>query len=214
MAGDSKPGSAPDRDSGARQLRRLERLMDVVFALAIWSVFTILPEPDPDNPQWDTVLEMVVDEWARFVTPLIGILILVVYWLQNNALFNKLRSSDSVHTGLAVFQLFFVLFLLYAIGVGIRAGSAADTRVLESIATFLVGLFAWLAWRHASAGRRLVAEDLSAEDIQATSQRNLAEPLTALLTIPFAFIGPVAWELSWFLYPLLRRIFKGRVPQR
>jgi hypothetical protein len=82
-------GGGQAQARAARQLRRLERFMDVVFALAIWHVFSILPMPDPDHPQWDTVLEMLIAEWARFVTSLIGILILVVYWLQNNALFNK-----------------------------------------------------------------------------------------------------------------------------
>jgi uncharacterized membrane protein len=193
---------------GVRELRRLERLMDVVFALAIWRIFTILPRPDPDQPEWDTVLEMLTSEWGRFVTPIISILILVVFWLQNNDLFSRLRATDSLHAGLAVFQLFFVLFLLYAIGVGIVGGSAPDTRVLESVAAALVGVFAYLAWRYAATKRRLVAEGITDAEIHATSQRNLAEPLTALLTIPFAFVGPVAWELSWFLYPLLRRWFR------
>jgi len=58
-----------DQRQGARQLRRLERLMDVVFALAIWRIFTILPRPDPDQPEWDTVLEMFTTQWALFVTP-------------------------------------------------------------------------------------------------------------------------------------------------
>jgi len=182
--------------------------MDVVFALAIWRIFTILPRPDPDQPEWDTVLEMFTTQWALFVTPIIGILILVVFWLQNNALLSRLRATDSLHAGLVVFQLFFVLFLLYAIRVGMVGGSAPDTRVLESVAAALVGLFAYLAWRYAATRHRLVAEDISDAEIHATSHSNLAEPLTALLTIPFAFVGPMAWELSWFLYPLIQRLFR------
>jgi uncharacterized membrane protein len=203
---------AASDELGARQLRRLERLMDVVFGLAIWRVFTTLPRPDADNLQWESVLQMLAEEWPQFLTALIGVLILVVFWVQNNALFSLLRKTDSVHSGLAVFQLFFVLLLLYAIKLSIVGGSAPDTRVFESVAATLVGLFAYLAWRYAARRRRLIESELSDDAIRETSRRNLAEPLTALMTIPFAFVGPLVWELSWFLYPIIQRLVRRRMP--
>jgi hypothetical protein len=30
--------------------------------------------------------------------------------------------------------------------------------------------------------------------------RSLAEPLTALITLPLAFVGSTFWELGWLLY--------------
>ena len=33
--------------------------------------------------------------------------------------------------------------------------------------------------------------------------KTLPEPITALCTIPFAFIGTTAWNLSWLLTPLI-----------
>lgn len=196
--------------AGSRQLRRLERMMDVVFALAIWQMVMILPRPNPEQPEWETVWEMLTDRRMDFAGPLVGILILVVYWVQNNAHFSRLRATDPVHTALAIFQLFFVMFLLYAVALSMGVGSAYDTRALESVAALLLGLFAYLSWGYAAAGRRLVLQELSDEEIRATSKQNLAEPLTALLTVPFAFVGPIAWELSWFLYPLLRRLTRRR----
>ena len=67
----------------------------------------------------------------------------------------------------------------------------------------------WYAWRKAG----LVAPEVSMGEAVAISKRNLAEPVTAVLTIPFAFVGPIAWELSWFLYPGLRYLL-GRRQQR
>lgn len=200
-----------DQLTGSRQLRRLERMMDLVFALAIWQMVVILPRPNPEDPEWETVWQMLTEQRMDFTGSLVGILILVVYWVQNNAHFSRLRATDPVHTALAIFQLFFVMFLLYAVALSMGVGSAYDTRALESVAAFLLGLFAYLGWRYAAAGRRLVSEELSDEEIRAISKWNLAEPLTALLTIPFAFVGPIAWELSWFLYPLLRWLSRRRV---
>ncbi|KPJ81342.1 MAG: hypothetical protein AMJ58_05490 [Gammaproteobacteria bacterium SG8_30] len=197
-----------------RQLRRLERLMDIVFGLVIWRIFTILPRPSMDNPEWDSVAEMLVSEWASFVVPVLAILIVTVYWLQNNAMFGKLKATDSVHTGISIFQIFFVLFYLYALGLGIEVGSAADTRVLESSAATLVGITAFLGWWYASTRAELLSDEVTPEEAAKFGESNLAEPLTALLTIPAAFLGPGAWELSWFLYPLLKKFFDRRKARR
>jgi len=53
----------------------------------------------------------------------------------------------------------------------------------------------------------LLAQDVSDDEARVVAKRNLAEPLTAFLTIPFIFINPAAWDLSWFLYPFLQRFF-------
>ena len=53
----------------------------------------------------------------------------------------------------------------------------------------------------------LLDPELSAEDAVHIRQKNMAEPITAAITIPFAFVGPIAWELSWFLYPFIKYLF-------
>jgi uncharacterized membrane protein len=196
------------RESASKiQLLRLERLMDIIFALVIWRIFTILPRPDLDNPEWDSVGEMLISEWSGFVVPLLAIVIVIVYWLQSNSLLSNLKGTNGIHTGISIFQMFFVLFYLYALGLGIGVGSAADTRVLESVAAVLIGVTAYLGWWYAMRQDSLVADHVSEEEARATNTANLAEPLTALLTIPAAFIGPWAWELSWFAYPVLKKFF-------
>ena len=187
-----------------QQLVRLERITDLVFALVIWRIFMILPRPNLDNPEWETIWEMLSSEWSNFVVPVLAILIVIVYWLQSNSLLGKLKSTNAIHTGISIFQLFFLLFYLYALGVGIGAGSAADTRILESSAALLVGATAYLGWWYACQKGDLLADDVSKEDAKQATSANLAEPMTAMLTIPAAFIGPWAWELSWFIYPFLK----------
>ena len=190
-----------------KQLFRLERLTDVVYALVIWRLFVILPRPDFDNPEWDTVGEMLMNEWPDFFVPVLSILIVIVYWLQSNSLLNRLKSTNAIHTGISIFQVFFVLFYLYALGLGIGVGSAADTRVLESTAAMLIGIVAYLGWWYASGRGELLSEEVSDEEAKSVARSNFADPMTALLTIPAAFIGPWAWELSWFLYPFLKWLF-------
>ncbi len=197
-------------DVSKQQLLRLERLTDLVYALVIWRIFMILPRPNFDNPEWDTVLEMLISNWPDFVVPLLSILIVIVFWLQSNSLLSRLKGTNPIHTGISIFQVFFVLFYLYALGLGIGVGSAADTRVLESSAAVLIGATAYLGWWYAGGKAALLSENVSDEEARDVAQANFAEPITALLTIPAAFIGPWAWELSWFLYPFLKWWFSRR----
>lgn len=194
-------------NSQSTQLVRLEQLTDVIFALVIWRIFTILPRPDLDNPEWDSVASMLLSEWVDFVVPMLAVLIVIVYWLQSNALLSRLKSTNAIHAGISVFQLFFVLFYIYALGLGIGVGSDADTRVLESSAAVLIGITAYLGFWYAAGKGELLADDVSDQEAKDVTSANLAEPLTAALTIPAAFIGPWAWELSWFLYPFLKWLF-------
>ncbi|WP_455200819.1 TMEM175 family protein [Kaarinaea lacus] len=189
------------------ELSRLKMLMDVVYGIVIWRLFMLLPRPLEENVgQWETVTDMMLSEWGSFVLPLLALLIVTVYWVQNNELFGCLESTDPIHTGISIFQIFFLLLFLYAIGVGLAFEAAADSRTFESVTVFLVGAFSYWGW-HYAATHDLLSKELPQDKANQIRQRNFAEPVTALTTIPFAFIGPLAWELSWFLYPLVRKYF-------
>ena len=189
------------------QLSRLERMMDVVFALVIWRLFTFLPTQQVDGNKWASVSEMLQAEWKVFVFVLLAVVIVIIYWLQNNSLLGNLKKTDGIHTAISIFQLFFVLLFIYSIGAGVRIGSGTDSSVFESVMAMMVGLMSLLAWHYAMHKGNLLDPELSAEDAAHIRQKNMAEPITAAITIPFAFVGPLAWELSWFLYPFIKYLF-------
>jgi len=199
-----------EKNVSRRQLVRLERLMDVVFALVIWRIFMLLPRPNYDDPEWDTVAEMLTKEWHGFAVPILSVAIVIVFWLQNNRLLGLLKTTDAIHTGISIVQLFCVLLFLYALRIGVSVETAADTRLLESSAAVLVGATAYAAWIYAWKRGALLADDVDEEKAKRVASTNLAEPLTALLTIPAAFAGLWAWEISWLLYPFLRWLLKRR----
>jgi len=189
------------------QLTRLERVMDVVFALVIWRLFTFLPTQKVDEGKWSSVSEMLLAEWGTFVFVLLAVVIVCVYWMQNNSLLGNLKKTDGIHTFISIFQLFFVLLFLYSIGAGIRISGGADSRLFESAMVFMVGLMSLIAWHYAMYKGDLLDTELSLEEAIQIRRKNLAEPITAAITIPFAFMGPWAWELSWFLYPFIKYIY-------
>lgn len=189
------------------QLTRLERLMDVVFAIVIWRLFMLLPRPEENAAKWDSVLAMLQDEWFSFLFVLLATVIVIIYWLQNNSLLGNLKKTNGVHTTISIFQLVFVLLFLYAITSGVILGSGADSRLFESITAMMIGVMGWLGWYYALHKADLLDPELSKQEAEHILQKNLAEPITAAITLPFALVGPVAWELSWFLYPFIKYLF-------
>ena len=196
------------------QLSRLERIMDVIFALVIWRLFTFLPKQDVDEGKWSSVTEMLAAEWQTFLFVLLAIVIVIIYWLQNNSLLGNLKKTDGIHTAISIFQVFFVLLFLYSIGSGVTIGSGMDSRAFESFTAMMVGVMSLLGWHYAMHKGDLLDPDLDAEEAIHIRQRNMAEPITAAITIPFAFVGPLAWELSWFLYPFIKYIYSRTIKQR
>jgi hypothetical protein len=73
-----------------------------------------------------------------------------------------------------------------------------------------VGIASAWGWSYAIKDRRLVSPDLTDKEAGDLQIRILAEPITALITIPCAFIGPWIWEVSWLLYPLIAFILRRR----
>jgi uncharacterized membrane protein len=192
----------------ARQLRRLETLMDVVFALVIWRLFQLIPRPADDDTR--SVWEVLSSEPSAALTIVIGVAIVIIYWNQNNLLFGYLERTDGRHTTLAIIQLFCLLLFLYAIAIGTNFEAGTDTRLFESVTALMVGVPAYFGWRHAKRDRRLISPELSDEEADEISVQILTEPITAAITIPFAIFTPLLWEASWFSYPIVSRLLEKR----
>jgi len=89
----------------------------------------------------------------------------------------------------------------------VRIGDGMDSRAFESAMAMRVGLMSLLSWHYAMLEGKLLDPELSAEDAVYIHQKNMAEPITATITIPFAFMSPMAWELPWFLYPFIKYMY-------
>lgn len=204
--------------AGQRSLVRLERIIDVVYALIIWRLFTFLPRVEFDQPPPPDLLAWLAAEWEPFVIVPLALVIVMVYWFQTNDMLGRLRGTNWLHGSLTVAQLFSVLVFLYAIRMGLTFENNPWERTIESVAAALVGITSLVSWRYAISERKLLAPEVSDDDVDRLSKRYLSEPLTAVITIPFAFMGPWLWELSWFLYPVIRyalnRKSRPRAPRR
>jgi len=192
-----------------RQVRRLETLIDVVFGITLWRLFILLPRP-AENPEWVTLIDMVKDSGMQFLVVVIALIIVIIYWLQSHVLFKYLVKTDVVHSVLSVLQLFSLLLFLYAIAVGVVLKADETTRVFESSMACLLGVFSFAAWYYALNKGGLITAELSQDEARGITERIKAEPVTAAITIPFAY-SMWMWELSWFIYPLVVYLYRWRL---
>jgi len=194
-----------------KQLRRLEVMIDVVYALVIWRVFMLFPKPARDEMAWRSLDDYLLANADIFLVVAIAIAVVIVYWLQNNTLFGNLSRTDKIHTSLSIAQIFCLLMYLLSLRLGVLYGNAVSARVFQSTTAMLLGLTAWLGWRYAIKDRRLLSPELPDAAALQFAERFKAEPITALITIPCAFIGPLVWNLAWFSYPVFVKIFGGLI---
>ena len=190
------------------QLTRLERFTDVVYAIVLWRLFAMIPQPGRSDWSWDNISEFAAAEWPVLLLCAIGLVFTIMYWLQSHTLLGKLARSDGRHSILSILQIFFVFTFLYAIRSGIALGASPGMRAFESLTAAAIGFSGGFAWAHAVKKNLLHSSVTKAEAIE-LRYRFLAEPVTALVTLFFVFT-PILWELSWFAYPIVIKIMKGR----
>ena len=193
-----------------RQLSRLETLLDVMFALMLWRIVTPLPLPEPTE-RWSLgyLWDFEVANSDFFLSAGIGVIIIVIYWAQSNALLGNLARSDAKHAATAIAQIVFLMLYGYSIRLSELLPGIPGPYILQSLTLAGVGFSGVLGWNYAMKNRRLLSEAISDQGALDLRLGVLPEPVTALLTIPFAFLGGWAWNLSWLLYipvaALLRR---------
>ena len=195
----------------AQQLVRLQRLTDVVYALVLWRLFQLMPNPEEEY-RWRDFGDFLIQNGMVFLLIVIVVIFTMIYWVQSNAAFSKLAGTDNRHTVLPILQVFSLLMFLYSLRVGIELGGSPGTRAFEALAAALVGFVGSVSWSYASRNRRLLHADVSDEEAQQYSNRILAEPIAASITLPFIFT-PILWEAAWFSYALVHKLLQRKRKQ-
>lgn len=189
----------PCRATARSQLERLAILTDVVYGVALVLVIQWLPLPEESHA---TGAVWILDLWAEYsqniIAVVIGLVFAIMYWIRSNTLMTALDRTDGVHTGLSIASVFSLLLLLYIVRVSAEV-AAPSRRAGESIAVALIGIAAGAAWWWARR-KGLVRDGISKDEMLGIQIEAFAEPLAALVTLPFAFVGELAWNLAWFAY--------------
>lgn len=162
-----------------RELRRLETLIDSVFALVI--VLIAFDIPMPDEIGTDNIGQFLTQQATAILSSAIGLAVVLVYWFQSNALLGNLARTDSKHAAFSVFQVFLVLVYLYSVGLGIDLDNSPAALAVQSVAAALVGFAAAAAWWYASKDKRFLRRYSAVQELTASSSKSISpRTVTAL----------------------------------
>lgn len=139
----AKPAGPGQLQRESRGLRRLESLIDTVFALII--VVIVLDLPAPNNSVAFDLSSFVMLRLESLILAMLGIIVVLVYWFQSNLLLGNLDHTDGTHAAISLLQVFMVLVYLLSVSLGIEVGNEPLVLALQSIAAALVG-FGAAAW--------------------------------------------------------------------
>lgn len=197
------------------QLKRLETLTDCVYALALILIIQWLPLPSESAGAGGTIVlwDLFAEFSGNVVSSLIGLVFVIIYWMRSTTRTALLQGTDSVYTSFSIASVFFLLFLLYIFRVGAEV-AGVSSRAGESLAVALIGLPLAAGWWHARR-KGLIREGVTEREKVDELIETFTEPVTALVTLPFAWVGDFAWNLAWLAYipvvAVLRRRIKRNV---
>ena len=193
----SKPRTGAELERDAKQLKRLERLIDVIFAILIWMVFQNLPIPSAEEFEKSSNLEILNAYKNSLIMIFIGMFLIITYWGQNNRVFGNLVRTDGRHTVLSLLQMVFLLLYIYSVTFEMEFPGQPISLIAQSLTLALTGFAGVIAWAYAKKNRRLLSDVIDNKEAEQLKIGIFAEPLAATFTIPFAFLGPGVWNLAW-----------------
>jgi hypothetical protein len=85
---------------------------------------------------------------------------------------------------------------------------------MQSVFLALAGFTGMIAWVYAFKHANLASNAVTPKDGNKIRISILEEPLAATFTIPFAFIGPGAWNISWMSVIVIGVLLKRRHKKR
>jgi uncharacterized membrane protein len=179
-------------------LRRLQTLIDVVYALMIFRLFVLLPHPTQEQLENRDLVGMFAESGIQLLVVLIGIILIIIYWGQSNRQFGNLSRIDGRVATLSIIQIFALLIYLYFMRLDNETDGDEFTLLMESVFLAIAGFIGIYNWNY-SRKKGFFDQYLSSEEAYETVYKFYPEPIVAAITIPLAFLGTAWYTLGWLL---------------
>jgi magnesium-transporting ATPase (P-type) len=179
-------------------LKSLTIVVNVLYALMIFQVFLILPRPDDPELQYSSLEQVYSDNLMVLLVIVIGLIMILIYWIQFHKLIGNLVRSSTVHASLAIFQMIFLMIYLYWLRFDMEFDGLTLALQMESIFLSLAGFTGALNWVYARRNK-LTSDQIDEQEEVSILYSILPEPLAALFSLPFAVYGPGIWTLSFLV---------------
>lgn len=179
-------------------LNRVQTLLDVIYGITIFHLFTFLPKPTQQQLDEKDFFGMFAENGTNLAIVFIGIILIIIYWRQSNVQFGNLARIDAKVATLTIVQMFALLLYLYFMRLDNETDGDEFTLLMESIFMAIAGFIGIYSWEY-SRKKGYFDESLTPEESIEMATSFLPEPIVACVTIPLAFIDSGWYMAGWLL---------------
>ena len=183
-------------ERGVGLLNSITIVINVLYALLIFQVFLILPRPDDPELEYNTLGQIYSENTSQILVIVVGIILIIMYWIQFNRQLGNLVRSSPIHASLVVLQMISLMLYLYFVRFDMEFDGMQLALQMESIFLALAGFLGAFNWRYARY-QKLTSDQIGDDEELSIFYSLLPEPVASLFTLPFAVLGPTIWTISF-----------------
>jgi uncharacterized membrane protein len=183
--------------------KRIETLVDGIFAIAMTLMVLNLHLPDPTGVWTNAMVwEALANQGTNIFIYALSFFILTEFWLNHHRGFDRIKRADRGLFRLNVVWLFFVALMPFSAYLVGDFGSKIPAALFFNTNLFLLGIFSFLIRRQVIE-KELSEKRMEKEDIKLIYSLNLIIPLLAALGMLLSFIIPGYCYLIYLLAPII-----------
>ena len=134
----------------------------------------------------------------QIVVIIVGLILIIMYWVQFNRQLGNLVRSSPIHASLSIVQMFLLMLYLYFVRFDMEFDGMKLALQMESIFLALAGFTGAFNW-HFARQHGLTSDTITDNEERSMFYSLLPEPSASLFTLPFASLGPGIWTLSFLI---------------
>ncbi len=193
----SEPTKA-ELERGVGILNSLKIVINVLYALMIFQAFLILPRPDDPDLQYFSLAQIFSDNAMKLVVIVVGLILMITYWIQANKQLGNLVRSSPTHASLAIIQMISLMMYMYFVRFDMEFDGMTLALQMESVFLALAGFIGVYNWTYARKNN-LTSDQINEGEERIILFQILPEPIASLFSFPFATISPAAWSISFLV---------------
>ncbi|AUB55190.1 MULTISPECIES: TMEM175 family protein [Methanobacterium] len=190
-------------------VRRIETLVDGIFAIAMTLLVLGIAVPSVANPTEASLYKALFDLLPNFYSYFISFVLLAVFWRINHLQFNRIKRADGTLLWIIIIWLLFVALVPFSAFFVGEYGNFQIPNIFFDLNLFFIGFLLFLNWRHAI--NQGLVDKVDEETLKSSLKVNLMLPVISLVAAGITFLPFMnEWGYGWsslvyLIIPLLKR---------
>ena len=183
--------------------KRLETLVDGIFAIAMTLLVLALAVPDITGPLSNTAVQnSLYSLIPSFYTLVMSFILLALFWSNHHRAFHKIDEMNTPLLWINVIWLLFIVLVPFSASLTGKYGEFPISHIIFNLNMLGIALFLGLNWYYATK-KNFIDEKVSPRDITVTIRTNVLFIVISLLALSLSFVLPRWSALVYLLiFPL------------